>query len=59
MDSEKKLTEIIAWLNDKNLRKEALELIALLSSADDLRAGKDRLKDSRFRRKVIRQDSDK
>ena len=58
MDSENKLTEIIAWLNDKNLRKEALELITLLSSISDLKAGKGRLEDSRLRRKVIEQSSE-
>jgi hypothetical protein len=54
MVAEKKLTEIIAWLNKNNLRKEALELIAMLSSYDDLRAGVKRVSASKEEREEIR-----
>jgi len=54
MAVEKKLTEIIAWLNKNNLRKEALELIVMLSSYDDLKAGVKRVSASKEEREEIR-----
>lgn len=53
MDSEKKLAEIISWLNDNGLRKEALELVSILSSKDDLSARRKLLDKSRKIRKDI------
>ena len=53
MDSEKKLAEIISWLNDNGLRKEALELVSMLSSKDDLSARRKLLDKSRKIRKDI------
>ena len=53
MALEKKLTEIIAWLNKNNLRKEALELMVMLSSYDDLKAGKKRVVASKEEREKI------
>lgn len=54
MTVEKKLTEIIAWLSKNNLRKEALELVVMLSSYDDLKAGKKRIMASKEEREEIR-----
>lgn len=54
MVAEKKLTEIIAWLNKNNLRKEALELMVILSSYDDLKAGAKRVSASKEEREEIR-----
>jgi ATP phosphoribosyltransferase regulatory subunit HisZ len=53
VDSEKKLAEIISWLNDNGLRKEALELVSILSSKDDLSARRKLLDKSRKIRKDI------
>ena len=55
MDSEKKLAEIISWLNDNGLRKEALELMSILSSGDNLELRRKLIARSKDLREDIRE----